>query len=519
MNFQNLSSYFPENLARVIQAAGFLTQAPIGIIVNSMLSAASIAVQRTHQVKRPNGQVNPTSLFVLTIAESGERKTTVDKLFTEPYFQYEREQSNVLIKARQTYETNLEIWNIKKEELIKEFKKQAKKGQDTEEIENKLKQINQEKPREPEKFRLIYQDVTPEALISSLNFCNKSVALVSNEAASILGGRTMQNLAQLNKLWDGDRIVVDRKTHQEEYVIDDARLTISLMTQPGSFRKFIEKNNGSSFDIGFIARCLILYPYSTQGIRYDMNLNLEEQKTIIESFQRRLIDLYLNLTPTTLEFTSDAAQRYRDIYNIVESRIGNGGDLSDAKGFASKYCENMARIAGILTALAQNDCITLEIVQYSDLIMSFYLNEYKRLFSDMGVMSQNHDSVMKIREWFERMDHQGCGLIFKRQDVRVRIHADSRDKSSFDKSINILINRGIIFEYVYNKTHFLGFNKYGLPIAFNCYYDFKYAGFFTIDGTQRLMPQNSSEAWCMPSSQPTPSTGLTQPIEGGEPQI
>jgi hypothetical protein len=79
----------PPKIRAAVEAAKALTQAPEALIVSSALAAVSLAVQAKYDVRRNSHLVSPCSLYFLTIAESGERKTTVDRLFMVPFEQFE----------------------------------------------------------------------------------------------------------------------------------------------------------------------------------------------------------------------------------------------------------------------------------------------------------------------------------------------------------------------------------------------------------------------------------------------
>lgn len=79
----------PPLIRGAVEEAIAVTQAPNALIVSSALAAASLAVQTKFDVRRYNGLVSPCSLFFITIAESGERKTTVDKFFFSPFLEFE----------------------------------------------------------------------------------------------------------------------------------------------------------------------------------------------------------------------------------------------------------------------------------------------------------------------------------------------------------------------------------------------------------------------------------------------
>ncbi|TGC09898.1 hypothetical protein CRG93_04525 [Escherichia sp. E2593] len=92
-----------------------ITQAPMGLVASSALGAVSLVCQHQIDVCRLNNLRGPVSLFLLTLAESGERKTAVDKLLMEPLYQQE-----ILLYSR--YQNELNTWK-NKEELLKVQKK------------------------------------------------------------------------------------------------------------------------------------------------------------------------------------------------------------------------------------------------------------------------------------------------------------------------------------------------------------------------------------------------------------
>ena len=75
---------FPSLIRNAIYEVERQTQAPLSLISASALGAISLVCQNRIDVCRLNGLCSPVSLFLLTLAESGERKSTVDKIFMKP---------------------------------------------------------------------------------------------------------------------------------------------------------------------------------------------------------------------------------------------------------------------------------------------------------------------------------------------------------------------------------------------------------------------------------------------------
>jgi len=128
------------------------------------------------------------------------------------------------------------------------------------------------KPIEPKVPRLLFADVTPEALAYALAKKWPSAGVVSSEAGIVLGSHgmgkesAMRNLALLNQLWDGSSVTIDRRT-SESFTVSGSRLTVALQIQEAALRAFFDNTGGLARGTGFLARFLMAWPESTQGSR------------------------------------------------------------------------------------------------------------------------------------------------------------------------------------------------------------------------------------------------------------
>ena len=103
-----------DSLPNVIRTAveevhGFV-KAPIALVVSSALSVLSIVGQAHVDVKRADQLTGPTSLFFLTIADSGERKSTCDTFFSDPIRDYEKEQADLTKPLIKKYKASMQAW-------------------------------------------------------------------------------------------------------------------------------------------------------------------------------------------------------------------------------------------------------------------------------------------------------------------------------------------------------------------------------------------------------------------------
>ncbi len=108
-------------------------QAPIEIAVASALGALSLTCQDQIDVRRPNGLESPVSLYLVTLAASGERKTACDKLFTKPIQEMEAKAEIAAEIEREQYEADMLAWAVQTkalEQTILKLKRKESKNAD-----------------------------------------------------------------------------------------------------------------------------------------------------------------------------------------------------------------------------------------------------------------------------------------------------------------------------------------------------------------------------------------------------
>lgn len=73
----------PDAIRTAVEEVQGFTKAPVPLVASSALAALSLAIQAHADAKRAEKLTGPVSLFLLTIADSGERKSTCDGFFTK----------------------------------------------------------------------------------------------------------------------------------------------------------------------------------------------------------------------------------------------------------------------------------------------------------------------------------------------------------------------------------------------------------------------------------------------------
>lgn len=390
--YQNL----PKKLIAMVFEINRITKAPLALIFASMLSAISLVCQRIINVERPGQLVGPVSLYMITIAESGERKSTVDSMIMRPLMQIDEENAESYRLAYDGFKEEMGLFSAQKQALMSRLKSETKLDLNTDNTKQRLKALEQTKPVMPIRQRWLINDVTPAALKHILSEEGASTGLMSDEAGMLFGGKAFEQLPMLNKIWDGGPFMVDR-ANASEITVKDVRMTMLLMAQPGIVEGFLNRGKGEARDTGFLARCLMCYPQSTQGTR-----QIEQVDTSaghLNVFHKRLAAIATmptNVSRVVMRFDSDAEQSWLDFYNKIERLIGEPGyySLNEFKDYASKMPENVARLAALIEFFQTgNETICLRAVKIAIEIIEWYGHHFielvgkkENVFDDSNVL-------------------------------------------------------------------------------------------------------------------------------------
>ena len=85
----------PSGLGEAVREVIDFVQCPMALAACSALSTLSVSAQHLANVRRAEGLTSPVSLYTLAIAESGERKSSVDKHFTTAITAWEANQAEI----------------------------------------------------------------------------------------------------------------------------------------------------------------------------------------------------------------------------------------------------------------------------------------------------------------------------------------------------------------------------------------------------------------------------------------
>jgi len=393
-------------LGGAVEEMSGIIKAPKALCANSIIASTTLALQG-HVDVVIDGRIYPASNFFISVGESGERKSAVDKVALKPHFDYQEELRIKYKEELKVYYRAVEAYERAKKEVLKE-----PKGYD----EN-LRALEKfgDKPVSPLSPFVISEEPTYEGLVKNLEYGQASQGLFSDEGGRFIGGHGMnaenvlKTAAGLSGLWDGKPISRVRAGDGSSLLVG-RRLSLHLMVQPNIAQEML--SNNMLIGQGLLSRCLCVYPKSTIGTRRYKATDLSESQAM-RAFHDKISEILHTpyntgnakneLKPNHVELDAEAKQIWQMYHNKIEDQLSIFGKLSSIRGFGNKAPEHSLRLATGLAGFDAPDIsnfsrISSGYLLNSTILTQYYLNEALRLFNS-GVADPNLYEANKLLDW------------------------------------------------------------------------------------------------------------------------
>lgn len=203
-------------LGQAAQAIHEKIQAPQAIGAQSVIAAATLAVQGHANIELPIGQCRPLSAFFMTIATTGERKSSCDAEALKPLNLKEEALRAQYTVDLSRWRNEKEAWDLARSHLLKKGKQKS-----PQEIAASLSALG-DCPDSPLLPLLTCPEPTFEGICKHLVTGQPSLGIFSDEGGQFIGGYGMNEDNRLKtagafcSLWDGNayRVFKRKKTAQ-----------------------------------------------------------------------------------------------------------------------------------------------------------------------------------------------------------------------------------------------------------------------------------------------------------------
>lgn len=431
-------------------------KAPLGMCCQSVLSAASLAAQAHFDVLLPWGARKPLSLFMLTVGESGERKSGVDDVVLGAAKAQERANMEQYHLAQTQYEQELDAWkhavDAAKRAVLTKGKGKATKT----EVMQAIAEAG-DKPPSPIMPLIFVTDPTVEGLYKLMAQAQPSVALFSDEGGLLIGGHALNSdnalktMARWCKTWDGspfDRV----RAGDGSGILYGRRMAMHQLAQPDVMTMLLSDRmaNGQ----GLLARCLVSWPESTIGTRHVDRFERPEDRREIKRLFAVLKSLMeatprtkespQELDPVELPLSADAEALAVQAGNEFETLMAKGADLAELRDRTSKAVENACRIAGVIAAVERG--LSARQIEQGDLVrgltlMQWYLAEALRIRGAAAIPQAVLDAEA-LSAWLQERGIQ----VFRSHRILNGGPAQLRNKPRLNAAVHELVTNGYLIE-------------------------------------------------------------------------
>lgn len=417
------------------------TQAPMAIAAQSVLAAATLAVQAQRDVALPGGGQKPLTAIFVSVADSGERKSSVDRIALAAVYQVEEEWRQQAQSEGLAYVNAKAAWDA-----AREHAKRSGKG-DMAALRTAFDALGPE-PRSPPHPMLLISDPTPEALTLHLADGRPMAGVFTAEGGLLIGGAAfsdesrMRTAALLNTLWDGEPIR-RRRVGTGATFLPGRRCSAHIMLQPIVADRLF--GDPMLDGIGLTSRILLVAPDSTAGTRFykdapaDAVLALASYGDRLRYLLKRppatRPDMPDALAPPAMKLHPDAAAEWIAFHDLCEGAMATDGGLASIRPFAAKLAEHAGRLAAVLTLYGDPDALEVPLVamQAGVALATHYANEMLRLQGGASV-SPELRSAQRLLTWWQEQQSPALHLA----TIYQRGPGSLRDAKAAKRAVQIL---------------------------------------------------------------------------------
>lgn len=391
-----------------------------------LIGVLAEVTQGLADVQIPNGPVNPLSLWIMLIAESGEGKTPVLNLLRKPVVDFENAQHERYQLQVTNYEIEHKLWRETDKQLSSQLRKAVRDGKNLDEARLALAENMKAKPQKPMRIQLTYSDTTIEALLKGLCENWPTAALVSDEASRYLKGSIANAFPLLNQRWETGPLHIERSSQDTPIHAEDPRVVLLWAMQPKPLKTFLEHKGKDARELGTLARFIISRPPSTQGYR-DVMPRDDDPKHLLwfhsrcSSLLAQTIDRVGEPRKEKLRitFSHEATANFFKMRSKIEEQIRPGDWLAHAKDYAAKASRQVARIAAIFE-LFENDSMVIgtESLNAAIGLMEWYTAGYINTVCSDATAPQETQDADKLYSWLDHRTRSYNNRYIVRNDVQ-----------------------------------------------------------------------------------------------------
>lgn len=374
------ANWLPCAIRKYVTDLAALLQVSPEMITCAVFSITSFLASKYVSLQLRPGWNEPSNLFFLVSAASGERKSITLASVAKPLLEFERTWN-----LNHAEEIRISALNLKKlEKSVASLRFQGSRDPsslaDIQNAENMLNSF-----QSVSEMRLVADDTTIEKLAEIMKKNDEKLLILSSEGtflSTILHRyNDNANIDLVLKGYSNELVTIDRITRPSD-TLYEASLSICAYVQPNVLNSLL----GSTYlhQRGFNARFLVCCPPSSIGNRkfsVEANDGCSEQDW--EELINALIAIFIEeKQKINLTLSPEATEEFSKFYERVEKYLADD-DSEELRAFDSKLCGHTARLAinlHIMNASAENmhDILSNTCISRDTMKNAIAMGEYYR---------------------------------------------------------------------------------------------------------------------------------------------
>jgi len=407
----------PESCRRFVREAAVSLGCALDLVAVPLLGLLSAAVGNSRQVELKRGWKESAALFVVVVAEPGDKKTPAQKAALAPLWQAQKRLKREYQEEYEVYEEELRYWEA-------ERKAAAKDGEPA-----------PPKPKEPVLKSVVVDDVTVERLADILDENPRGVTSAQDELSGWVlsmnqykaGGKGADRQFWL-RVWSNAAVKVDRKNRKVPAIIAEPWVSVVGSIQP----EILPELNTGRND-GMTDRFLYSYPEPLHVRHTDEEVSAAAEQAVLKLYEK-LAELKMPESdgdpfPGTVPMTKDAWEVFKEVADRLLEEAHALTFPGRLRGPWSKLVAYLARLSLVLALSRVAKGNEREQVEPRDVFAASVLVDYfkahaRRVFAELHGTDPMDSLAMGLGEFLE--EHAGMwegpatelfGLLSKRQVV------------------------------------------------------------------------------------------------------
>lgn len=446
------------------------------LAMTGLLTAVNTVGHGILDVCIPGGGITPsTGHFVCSYPPASGKSRVVGKCGEElhPFQLAQMEEYNQNLTS---YRVKLSIWKKQRDKLLNQISVGCNSDPNPDfsveddysikiasQLEEELLLHEKAKPDKPKLLRLISEDATIEFIHMSLDEF-PVLTLLSSEGGIVFKSRATNHLEQLNSLWSGSSLIINRKCGSS-VELNDARFSLSVFVQPGVMNSYLKNRGKDSRVNGFWSRCLVCTPQQNPsfGILPESGVVDENEWLHFEKFNSRIRELLsLNKlffqskdkTRKVVHFNSEAKQYFLKVKEEIEWCKLPGRRFANTQDHASRLAEQIARLAALIQFFENPDSdITVDTLMDAIRICTYYSDCFLTLFDQPP---QVYFDAQELNEWMNLNLRSNINLrLVPKNHIRQFGPNSLREKNRLNHALVCLQQGGMIGLFAWGKTHYI----------------------------------------------------------------